>query len=149
MAVKNPIFQMIVPQRPASRKSTNSGYQKGLRAAASKLVSAAPHVGLPLYSRVIWFHTIPVRQGGCDPDVDNILKPIHDSLKGIVYSDDFLIRKCVSQRVDASSSVTLPSGQLNAASHLELATFLAGPNNHILYIEVGIDPGNLTFGEIQ
>ena len=51
-----------------------------------------------LYIRIVWFARI---KGG--PDVDNIIKPMVDALKGIIYTDDALISQCLSVRIDLES----------------------------------------------
>jgi Holliday junction resolvase RusA-like endonuclease len=150
LPARRTVFSMVVCDRPASKKSATSGYQLRLRIAAQQKCTSAPIARGELYSRVIWFHTVPVRGHASDPDVDNILKAIHDSLKGVVYDDDFLITKCCSQRVFFSDAVTLPAEGIDQITYADLAMSLGDRHKHVLYIEIGFDnPGTVRFGPVE
>jgi crossover junction endodeoxyribonuclease RusA len=57
------------------------------------------------------------------PDVDNIVKPILDALKGLVYRDDLQVHKVTSQKFDLTRGAIENSGPLLAralAAHTEV-----------------------------
>jgi crossover junction endodeoxyribonuclease RusA len=57
------------------------------------------------------------------PDVDNIIKPILDALKGLVYRDDVQVHKVTSQKFDLPRDTIENSGVLLAralARHTEV-----------------------------
>ncbi len=80
-------YVVCIPRKPLSLNAKRApNYQTFLHHAALTVSKGALLQG-PLYSRVIWFHRYPSTQG----DVDNILKPIHDSLKEAFFQDDHAI----------------------------------------------------------
>lgn len=127
---------MAVATQPKSSGSDDAKrggrYQVKLAREARTQYSGAQLTG-DLYARIIWFHAEP--QG----DIDNFVKPILDSLIGIVYHDDSVIVRCLAERVDlrgASFSIAeYPSIAADVYSRLE--AFLGQSHNHILYVEVG------------
>jgi len=88
----------------------------------------------PLYSRIIWFHRYFSDQG----DVDNILKPIHDALKGAAYDDDQSIVRTASFRINIAQEYVVDSDPLDPEAGFELLRHLdSAENRDILYIEIG------------
>ena len=65
------------------------------------------------------------------PDVDNILKPICDGMKGVVYDDDKQVWKVISQRLDLS---TTPVGDPS-----DILTGVLGKLTEIVHIVVTWD----------
>jgi Holliday junction resolvase RusA-like endonuclease len=84
-------FEFTVPGQPISHQSHNKqlldAWQQQVRAAAAALWGSAPAVSVWLRIAVTYFYEgATVRL-----DLDNMLKPIQDALKGLVYTDDQLI----------------------------------------------------------
>jgi Holliday junction resolvase RusA-like endonuclease len=81
-----PLLEFIVPGTPisagASAKSKAKWRAKVGAAAAAALPSSHALVADPVRATVIYFYV------ETDLDLDNILKPILDSMNGIVYVDD-------------------------------------------------------------
>jgi crossover junction endodeoxyribonuclease RusA len=55
----------------------------------------------PIQARVIYFYV------DTDLDLDNILKPILDSMNGLVYVDDFQVANIVAAKRDLAGSYLL------------------------------------------
>lgn len=107
-----PVYRIWVPCEPRSgqgkKRHTQTEYRKAIRLAAHERVEK------PLRSNTIEIFIVFRRDQGLRPDVDNILKPILDTLKGIVYRDDKQVRGlrvlslpegepfCVNTRDDAA-----------------------------------------------
>jgi crossover junction endodeoxyribonuclease RusA len=94
------IFSMALDLRPrsmqAKMRARMQPYQEKIRRSATKRF-AGPMVseGL-LYSRLVWLHRGKQQAG----DVDNIVKPILDALKGVIYADDLLVSQSLATRID-------------------------------------------------
>lgn len=126
-------FAMAVAMRPVShqRKGGTGPFVERLRAEATSRFTGEPPLTGDHYARIVWFHK---RKHG---DVDNIIKPILDALKGVVYADDNLIVKCSSERVDTARDYELSYAGMPAGVASELDSLLAASHEHILYVEVG------------
>lgn len=96
--------------------------------------------------RIIWFQLEPTLG-----DVDNMTKPILDSLQGVVYEDDGeIVRHLTEKTVTSSRSFLMtPSEAPSETAQAELEA-LVGVEGHVLYIEVGpvTDP-KITFGPVR
>jgi len=98
-----------------------------------------------LYTRIAWFHNVPTTQ-----DVDNIIKPILDALKGVVYEDDRLVSQCLATRVNAAEEYTISDRHISREIHEQLLDLLAEDCDHILHVEVGpVSEQRVTFGPID
>ncbi len=118
-------FAMVVAIKPVSVNNTSrpgkkrlAEFKERLRTEAVRCMQNVPMLGGDLYARIIWFHN---RQPG---DPDNIIKPILDALITVVYTDDRLVAKCSSERIDigrdyALSTADVPPEVLDALSELE------------------------------
>ena len=88
-------FSIVVPRRPSSVNAWGSTSFRDLaRRKAQEVYKEEPERFDRLYARIIWFHRDPTVA-----DVDNIVKGVLDSLKGIVYDDDRRIALCLIQRI--------------------------------------------------
>ena len=137
-------FTMIVARRPISaNKGPNPRYAEALREIAR---SKQPKVlNGPLYARILWFHKDWTTQ-----DIDNIVKRILDSLKGLVFDDDGTISHFLAARIDATMDYEL-SGTPSSDEDTELLLgFLADDfERHVLYIEIGLRTSAVvSFGEV-
>jgi Holliday junction resolvase RusA-like endonuclease len=133
-------FEFVVDGPPVSQQTRRRQerlppWRAAVRAAAEvRWPQGAPPVEVPVCVEITHFYE------GAPADVDNIIKPILDGIKGFVYSDDSLVTDVVSRRrpltgpyaVDPMSSV--------------LADGLAG-NQEFLHIRVALAPvgGELRF----
>jgi Holliday junction resolvase RusA-like endonuclease len=92
-------FFMVLAKRPISlqKKGPKDRYQESIRAAARQILNDTESLSLQgdLYIRILWFHSQQTSQ-----DVDNIIKPVVDSLKSIVFEDDARISQCLVVRID-------------------------------------------------
>lgn len=143
-------FELVIIRKPASvNRRRDSQYYGVFRAALNQEAAAEFGAAQPLsgalYARIIWFHA--GRQG----DVDNIIKPILDGLKGVCYTDDRSIVKCAVERVDFSTAtIALSSETVPATEYLDILNAIGGPDPHVLYIEIGQLPTReLYFGAVR
>lgn len=98
----------------------------------------------PLYARIIWFHKYQTTQ-----DVDNIAKRILDSLKDIIYRDDYAITHCLAARVDAAGNYDF-AGPNAETDYARLLGYLADETErNVLYFEIGSrTSAEVRFGEV-
>lgn len=96
---------------PRSRKRYRDWVHKvGAAAQAVWSSEVAPVTSNRVLVTVSCYHSV------APPDVDNILKPICDGMKGVVYEDDNQIWKVVSQRIDLlTEEIPDPDEILSAA----------------------------------
>lgn len=142
------IISFCITGRPkSSQSSRRDKYQAKIRDKAIEVLGEDYIIpDARFYVRIIWSHSIPV-QG----DIDNIIKPILDSMNGVVFTDDRDVIRVMSQRVDIRGGYTLSLPTDTALSkgaeeYLELAT-----TNSFIYIEVGKVTDNIgnVFGRIN
>jgi Holliday junction resolvase RusA-like endonuclease len=146
-------FVIIVSRRPVSGQTHSPKSRENYKAELGSLASAAftllePLTG-DLYARIIWFYK--GRKGRIEGDIDNIIKPILDSLRGIVYRDDDIVVKCVSERFDKTQDLIISQINISDDLYQDLLLAIADDNtNHNLYIEIGqITTRTVTFGPID
>jgi crossover junction endodeoxyribonuclease RusA len=129
-------FEIVVPGVPASSQA------KGRSKAAWKLtVTTAAQSSLPPGSipttddveiRIVYFHD------AAPLDVDNMIKPIQDALRGVVYADDAQVADTHGSRRDLGGKFQLKG--LSPA--LADGFLLGGPFVHIKVTEAP-DPSEL------
>jgi Holliday junction resolvase RusA-like endonuclease len=78
-----------------SKRSTTRWKEKVRSAAAVDWPSAGQSIGVPVCARIIYFHT-----GRTELDIDNIIKPILDALKGSVLEDDKLVYEVTCRKTE-------------------------------------------------
>ncbi len=131
-------FELVLPFRPISLQGGGrSKYQDRLADEARLRFGKRELLQGKLYVRVIYFHRVMRKKA----DVDNIIKPILDALKGVVYVDDSAIRQCYAESIYIPDGFTL--GQSNKASPVfdELLRFFGDERmDHFMYLEVGMAP---------
>lgn len=121
---------MVYPHRPNSANNANPKYRAALRQEATRVMNGRERMRGRLYARVFWFHLRPTTQ-----DADNIVKPILDSLKEVVFEDDLQIGECFVVRVDLSRHYTFV-GEPNPEILPRLLRALS-EEEHVLYLEIG------------
>jgi Holliday junction resolvase RusA-like endonuclease len=143
-------FVMLLPRRPVSlqKKGPKDRYQEEIRGIAEKIIedTRGKLFEDDLYVRIIWFHA-----ERAIIDVDNIIKPILDALKGIVYEDDARVSQCLATRVNIQrGDYMLSTRNISSDVYDELIRLLGGDTEHIIYVEVGqVYSQRVTFGPID
>jgi crossover junction endodeoxyribonuclease RusA len=126
-----PIVELIVPGTPislgASPRSKNMWRAKVAAAAQSALPISHVLVADPVRATVMYFY---VRT---DLDLDNILKPILDSMNGIVYVDDSQIVNIMAAKRDIAGSYVLADVSPILVQHLA-----SGINNDFVFIAIEV-----------
>jgi Holliday junction resolvase RusA-like endonuclease len=132
---------MVVPERPlslqAKSKAHKDRYKNLLSEKAKQEFSDRKIFITDLYIKIIWCHRLRPEQ-----DIDNILKPILDSLKEVIYRDDKIICQCHLYRIDLRRNPEIISTEDMDVEIIKTTTDMQNlikqpDNNHILYIEVG------------
>lgn len=143
-------FAMIVSRRPVSGQTkspkSKENYKAEIRNHAREAFTFEELLSGELYARIIWFY-----KGRIEGDVDNIIKPILDAIRGIVYRDDNIVVKCVSEKFDKTRDLVISPINISDDLYQDLLFAIADDStNHNLYIEVGqIAPRTVTFGPID
>ena len=99
-----------VNAKEGSTKSRNR-YRKWIESVGLAAKKTWPPLLLPLNNSSVAV-TVSTYHTDEPPDVDNVLKPICDGLKGIVYQDDNQIWRVVSQRFSLSLPLIEPQSDL-------------------------------------
>lgn len=89
-------FDFLIPRRPVSLQTRNranlQAWKKYVQAEAAKTWSGQICSGQDIQLTLVYLYD-------SDPvDTDNIVKPIQDSLVGLIYEDDLLITDVESHR---------------------------------------------------
>lgn len=100
-------FEFLIPHRPVSCQTK---HRKNLQAWKNYVCGEAKKVWIngtpPVSSPSLRFSIVYICND--DPaDVDNIIKPIQDALKQLVYEDDFLVSDIDSHRRFLSKPIEL------------------------------------------
>ena len=90
-----------LPVSTQSSAKSKQQYQTKVAEAASKSVASPIRDNEKIKIEIDWF------SGGFQnkPDVDNIIKPIQDALKGILFVDDKQVESIVARRHDTLSVI--------------------------------------------
>ena len=86
---REPLFRIWVPAYPKSSQADKQNlgrYRETIRAAAREVITE------PTKSRRLDVEIFFQADSLLRPDVDNIMKPILDALRGILYEDDSQVR---------------------------------------------------------
>jgi len=98
--------EFVVPGVPISVQARAGSRQKWRTLVASKAKAAWPSGVSPVAQQVavtiVYFFP-----GETTLDVDNIVKPILDSMKGIIYVDDTLVSQVIVRKTRLSSELRL------------------------------------------
>lgn len=142
------IFSIVLSRTPKSANAEGRflvNYQQRIADDANARYKSAAVVSDRLYIRIVWFTR---KKGG--PDVDNIIKPIVDALKGIIYKDDALISQCLSVRIDLEKPYKVSNDSISDDKYQELVDTINSECNDVLYIEIGSAmPQQAVFGPID
>jgi crossover junction endodeoxyribonuclease RusA len=98
-------FDFVIPKRPVSlqtRKTANlQAWKQYVRSEAEKNWTGQVFLGKDIQLMLVYLYN-------SDPvDTDNIIKPIQDSLIGLVYEDDSIITDVLSHRRSLSGTFDL------------------------------------------
>ncbi len=141
---------MLLARRPVSlqKKGPKDRYQEEIRVIAEKIIEDTQRNLLEgdLYVRIVWFHA-----ERATIDVDNIIKPLLDALKGIIYDDDARVSQCLATRVNTQrGDYILSTRNISSDVYDELIRLLSEDAEHIICVEVGQVPSQrVTFGPID
>ena len=87
----------------AKNKTRKRNYMNRINSLASEIVSSGfPIISDELFAKITYFH-----QGTTSLDIDNIIKPILDSLVGVFYIDDALIGEVNCKRIDLNGTYNI------------------------------------------
>jgi hypothetical protein len=128
--------------RPASvRAKLTERYKAEIGKSFKQFCPEARVAAHPLYAAIYYFHQVPSQQ-----DADNISKPILDSLNGLAYGDDRLVKLRQAAIFDLRSDPLTELDLSNVPAHV-LGRFLEmlDSENHVIYVEIG----RLSFKQIQ
>lgn len=113
-------FEFLIPGTPVSMQSRNrprlhaykADVQALARATQMKTFPAGPTDDVPVAATIYYFSADAI-----SGDVDNIVKPILDSLRTVAFNDDGLIERVVVQKIEPEKYVAFeaPTEQLSAA----------------------------------
>ena len=126
-------FAMVTIRQPLSIGADHkTKYQNELREEARTWFQSEEMLDGYLYIRIIWFHRD--RNPG---DIDNIMKPIRDALQGVIYLNDNLIVKSVSERVryTEGSYELIANDEYKGSAYKKLDVLLGGDHKPVIYIE--------------
>lgn len=145
---RQPPFVLVLPFRPASVQGEGRAkYQARLKQEVTTAFVGREQLRGNLYVRITYFHRVKTRRA----DVDNIIKPILDAMKGTVFVDDAAVRQCIAESIYLPDGFTIadtrrPSPGFDALSDL----VTAGDLPHFLYVEVGAAPEQrIAFGPLE
>ena len=88
-------FECLIPRRPLSLQAKGGRlhqWKAFVQAEAAKVWTTPAHQSGDLQLTLVYL------SGAAPPDIDNVIKPIQDALRGLVYSDDALISDVDSHR---------------------------------------------------
>ncbi|SRR5712691_9138697 len=98
-------FEFVVDGPPVSAQGSSRGraawQARVLAAAAARWPAGEAPCEVPVAIRITHFYD---GTNGRPADVDNIIKPIQDALKGLVYLDDHQVADTRSRRRDISGA---------------------------------------------
>jgi hypothetical protein len=112
-------LEFFIPATPLSlgasantRQSWKSRLQESARERISETVEFSWLDRRPLALSIYYFTAAPM-----EGDIDNIIKPIMDSLVGVAYPDDQVVERVMAQKFepDVDWSFAQPSDMLSAA----------------------------------
>jgi hypothetical protein len=126
------LFAIALVRTPKSLQADGvQKYKEAIKKAASTKFPVGATDREWLYVRIIFFTW---KKRG--PDIDNIIKPIVDALKGVVYRDDKQISQCVSTRIDLVQPYNVSSDNISSDLYQELIDMINAKRGDVLYIEV-------------
>ena len=112
-------FEFVVKGVPRTAQSKSVGKWRSLVRAAAEAQwnrRSAP-IQEPVSVRLVYFHV-----GLTDRDVDNLIKPILDSLKGLVYADDDLVHEVTSRKTQLVTGLRIENAPPLVVSNLGIGT---------------------------
>lgn len=127
-------FEFIVPGTPVSQQTRNRAklhqWRGEVRARAA--VAWPPDdtpVDTPVQLRIVYYYL------GDPLDTDNMIKPIQDALKGLVYSDDAIVTDVFGSKRPLEGSF-----RVRGMSRILAEGFIAGEEFLHVIVEAAPDP---------
>ncbi|SFJ60005.1 RusA family crossover junction endodeoxyribonuclease [Planctomicrobium piriforme] len=113
-------FEFVIPRRPLSVQAKNAKHRQEWKDYVHDLARQAwPEDELLVQSPVCL--TLIVIYESVIIDVDNVIKPIQDALRNVVYFDDSLVSDVISRRRNLNTQFVLENVSPVLAHGLELA----------------------------
>src|SRR5881396_1664005 len=126
-----PVLEFIVQGTPISSGASGKSKAKWrakVAAAATATLSADHAVPVdPVRATVVYFYV------DTDLDLDNILKPILDSLNGLAYIDDFQVANIVAAKRDVAGSYLLAD-----VSPVVVEQLAAAESNDFVFVTIDL-----------
>lgn len=109
-------FEFIVAGTPVSHQARNRLLLREWRdavreAAVQRWSTSAPALAVPVQVTVVYFHDGPATR----MDIDNLLKPVQDALKGLVYVDDVWVSDLHVRKTDLNGPFAVRGMSLTLA----------------------------------
>jgi hypothetical protein len=143
-----PPFVLVLPFRPASAQGGGKAkYQARLKHEITRAFGGREQLRGDLYVRITHLHRVKTRRA----DVDNIVKPILDAMKGTVFVDDAAVRQCITESIYLPDGFTVADNNRPSPGFDALANLLTAEDPpHFMYVEVGTAPGQrIAFGPLE
>ena len=126
------MLEVLIPRRPLSLQANNRKLQQWkvfVRSEAEKVWTEPTIHSGDLHVTIVYLC------GETPPDVDNIIKPIQDALRGLVYSDDAIVADVDSHRrpiVGTFDLTRLPALLLSGIASQAECVYLKVSRSHSL-----------------
>ncbi|MEB3163892.1 MAG: RusA family crossover junction endodeoxyribonuclease [Prochlorothrix sp.] len=124
------VFEILIPRRPLSQQANRSNLRKWKDYIYGR--ARAVWRDTPLKMDGLQF-TLVYFCGDSPADIDNIIKPIQDALKGVVYADDAQITDADSHRRSLAATLNMTN-----LPKLVIQGFLSG--EECVYVRVSPAP---------
>ena len=132
MAIAEFIVSGIPISTQASSRSKTRWKGEVAAAALSALSRERALVADPVRVTIVYFYV------STDLDLDNIIKPIVDALKGVVYIDDFQVVNISAAKRDLSGTLVLTDAPPSIIERLAVAA-----DNPQDFVFVAVEPVNM------
>ena len=135
-------FEFVVIGKPIShqtkQKKSLQVWKEKVREAAESCWTRDELLGSQLKVTITHYYDSPADDESAVPDSDNIVKPIRDTLNGLIYVDDYQITDFVSRRRNLNGSFRIKGISCTLAEG-----FSSGQEFLHIKIELAPDPETL------
>lgn len=136
-------FEFIVVGRPVSlqtkQKKRLSEWKSTVRRAAAQNWSQAEPLDHFLKIMLTYYFDVPLQQENTVPDSDNVIKPVREALKGLIYAEDSQVADFVSRRRNLNRSF-----RIRGISQALAEGFCQGKEFVHIRVEDAPDPSDLS-----
>jgi len=124
-----PVYQIWVPHQPKQKDQSKQKYMKLVRSKAAAVIEK-PIISSDVEVEILYSTKV---DKGVRADIDNVIKPTLDGLKGVAYADDSQVRSVTATLFDRTKDNVL-SGRVEYLGPL----FYSG-DSHLLLISIYSD----------